>query len=174
MITHFVHQSADGFIEGPNGEFDWPLMGPEMSDHSLELSGQADTLLYGRRVWDMMSFFWPQAEQLDQSEHTLRYAPIWRESPKAVVSRTLTEAGWNTRVFNDPADLPDERMILFGGSALAASLTERDMIDEYLIFVHPVVLGGGKPVFSHPKRFDLELAESKVFDGRVVMLRYQR
>ncbi len=65
-------------------------------------------------------------------------------------------------------------MILFGGSALAASLTERDMIDEYLIFVHPVVLGGGKPVFQHPKRFDLKLVESKVFDETVVMLRYQR
>ncbi|MFB9909361.1 dihydrofolate reductase family protein [Allokutzneria oryzae] len=176
-IVHFVHQSADGFIEGPNGEFDWPTMGPELSAYSRSLSESADAFLYGRVVWEMMSSFWPKAEEHSTDEHDLAFAPLWREAPKVVVSRTLTAADWNTRVVSDVAELSalDQELVLFGGSELAASLTEHDLVDEYQIFVHPVVLGGGKPVFKDPgKRFDLRLAESRVFDSNVVLLRYQR
>ncbi|SDN50946.1 dihydrofolate reductase family protein [Allokutzneria albata] len=176
-IIHFVHQSADGFIHGPNGEFDWPSMGPELSAHSQGLSDSADAFLYGRVVWDLMSSYWPKAEEYSTHEHDLAFAPVWREKPKVVVSRTLTEAGWNTRVVGDVADLADIEgtLVLFGGSDLAASLTERDMIDEYQVFVHPVVLGGGKPAFREPgKRFAMKLAESRVLDTEVVLLRYRR
>ncbi|MCP3800872.1 dihydrofolate reductase family protein [Allokutzneria sp. A3M-2-11 16] len=176
-IVHFVHQSADGFIHGPNGEFDWPMMGPELSAYSQSLTNSADAFLYGRVVWELMSSYWPKAEEYSTHEHDLAFAPVWRETPKVVVSRTLTEAGWNTRIVGDVAELADlgQKLVLFGGSDLAASLTERDMIDEYQVFVHPVVLGGGKPVFRDPgKRFSLKLAESRVFDAGVVLLRYQR
>ncbi|GAA4016938.1 dihydrofolate reductase family protein [Allokutzneria multivorans] len=176
-IVHFVHQSADGFIHGPNGEFDWPVMGPELSAHSEGLSNSAEAFLYGRVVWELMSSYWPKAEEYSDHEHDLAFAPIWRDKPKVVVSRTLTAAEWNTRVVGDVAELAGlgQDMVLFGGSDLAASLTERDLIDEYQVFVHPVVLGGGKPVFRDPgKRFALRLVESRVFDSQVVLLRYQR
>lgn len=175
MITHFVHQSVDGFIEGPNGEFDWPVMGPELSACSHELSDRADAFLYGRKVWDMMSSFWPKAEEMSDHPHDLKFAPVWRERAKVVVSRTLTEAGWNTRIVNSPDQLGDENLVLFGGAELAASLTEQGLIDEYWIFVHPVVLGGGKPSFLDPTaRVKLRLVESQVFDGQVVLLKYRR
>ena len=172
MITHFVHQSVDGFIEGPNGEFDWPLMGPELSAYSHELTESADVFLYGRKVWEMMSWFWPKAEEMSQDPHDLRFAPIWRKYPKVVVSRTLTEAGWNAEVVRSPEELPDKNMVLFGGSALAAALTERNMIDEYQVFVHPVALGGGKPTFPDPVKLDL--VETRTLDGQVVLLKYRR
>jgi dihydrofolate reductase len=177
MIRHFVHQSVDGFIEGPNGEFDWPSMGPELSEYAQSLNDSADAFLYGRVVWEMMAGFWPWAEQLSDDAHDASFAPVWRAKPKVVVSRTLTEAEWNTRVLASVEELADmeDNLTLFGGSELAASLTERGLIDEYYIFVHPVVLGGGKPVFKDPgRRLDLRLTESVAFDGQVVLLRYQR
>ncbi|MGK5638345.1 dihydrofolate reductase family protein [Streptomyces sp. URMC 126] len=181
-ITHFVHQSLDGFIEGPNGEFDWPRMDGELSAYSQELTGGADIFLYGRVVWDMMSGYWPRAEEHSTDAHDLAFAPVWREASKVVVSSTLTEADWNTRVIGDNVveeltALKDggAHLLLFGGSTLAGYLTEHGLIDEYQVFVHPVVLGGGKPVFASPRqRFDLTLAEARTFDSQVVLLRYER
>ena len=176
MIRHFVHQSVDGFIEGPNGEFDWPLMGPELSAYAQSLN-DSDAFLYGRVVWEMMAGFWPRAEEMSDDPHDVAFAPVWRDKPKVVVSRTLTEAEWNTSVLKSVDELAalDQDLTLFGGSELAASLTERGLIDEYYVFVHPVVLGGGKPTFKDPgKRLDLRLTESGTFDGQVVLLRYQR
>ncbi|WP_067181896.1 dihydrofolate reductase family protein [Microtetraspora niveoalba] len=181
-LIHFVHQSLDGFIEGPNGEFDWPLMGPELSAYSQELSGGGKTFLYGRVVWEMMSNFWPRAEQYSTHEHVLAYAPIWREASKVVVSRTLEEAGWNTRIIRENAvkeltalKESGATLLLFGGSELASHLSEHGVIDEYQVFVHPVVLGGGRPVFKEGiPRAGLELVESRVFDDQVVLLRHRR
>lgn len=153
MITNLVHQSVDGFICGPNGEFDWPVFGAEMSS------------------------CWPTADEHSTHPHDLESAKKWPEKPEVVVSTTLTAADWGTRVVAspaEPADVPGDK-IMFGGSSLAASLTERDMIDEYLIFVHPVVLGGGKTTFANPAgRVNLDLLESRVLDAEVVLLRYQR
>ncbi|CAM5667300.1 hypothetical protein SSPIM334S_07250 [Streptomyces spiroverticillatus] len=99
-----------------------------------------------------------------------------------MVSTTLEKADWNTRVIN--TDVIKEltalknsgaRLLLFGGSSLAAHLTEHGLIGEYQIFVHPVVLGGGTPVFRTPQqRIHLTLAETRTFDSRVVLLRHTR
>ena len=99
-----------------------------------------------------------------------------------MVSRTLEKADWNTRVIGE--NVVEEltalkesgtTLLLFGGSALAAHLTEHGVIDEYRIFVHPVILGGGKPVFQKQRhRVGLELVESRTFDSQVVMLRHRR
>ncbi|MFC4017622.1 dihydrofolate reductase family protein [Micromonospora sp. GCM10011542] len=182
-VVYYVHQSVDGFIEGPNGEFDWPVMGPELSAYSFGLNDRADAFVYGRKVWELMSYYWPQAESMSDDPHDLRFAPIWRAKPKIVVSRTLTEAGWNARVVGG-GDLageiaalkrePGKDLLLTGGSNLAGSLTELGLIDEYHLVVHPVVLGGGKPVFFAKDRFDLRLAETRTFDSRSVLLRFHR
>ncbi|MER5863111.1 dihydrofolate reductase family protein [Kitasatospora sp. NPDC002040] len=180
-LIHFVHQSLDGFIEGPKGEFDWPRMGPELSAYSQELTGGDKVFLYGRVVWDMMAGYWPQAEQHSTHEHDLAFAPVWRAAPKVVVSRTLERADWNTRVIgeNVVAELTALKdsgltLLLFGGSELAGYLTEHGLIDEYRVFVHPVALGGGKPAFRPQQhRIGLELVESRVLDGEVVLLRHR-
>ncbi|MEV0292601.1 dihydrofolate reductase family protein [Nocardia sp. NPDC050710] len=178
-IIHIVHQSLDGYIEGPNGEFDWPVMDSEMSEETNALAENADAFLYGRVVWEMMSYFWPRAEELSTHPHDLAFAPIWRAKPKLVVSRTLPAADWNATVVSDPDNLAelkrDRTLLLFGGSELASELTRRGLIDEYLVYVHPVLLGGGKPVFSDVKlRAALRLVESRVYGGQVVLLRHER
>jgi dihydrofolate reductase len=182
-LVYQVHVSLDGCVEGPHGEFDWPLMGPELSAHAKTLTDRSAVFAYGRRVWEMMASFWPTAESLSDDPHDLAFAPVWREMPKVVFSRTLVEAGWHTRVLGgglaeEVASLKaahEKDILLLGGATLPAELGRQGLIDEYQVFVHPVVLGGDKRPFAvDADRLELELAESRVFDGRVVLLRYRR
>ncbi|WP_248960040.1 dihydrofolate reductase family protein [Sphaerisporangium perillae] len=182
-IIHWVHASIDGCIEGPNGEFDWPVLGPELSAYSQSLNDRVDTFLYGRVVWEMMSGFWPHAESMSDDEHDLAFAPIWRKTPKIVFSRTLEKADWDTRVIGGNIaeevtalkQAPGKDLLLTGGSSLAAALTGLGLIDEYHIVVHPVVLGGGKPLFPAAKdRLAMRLVDSRTFDSRTALLRYER
>ncbi|RSM78474.1 deaminase [Amycolatopsis sp. WAC 01375] len=180
-LVYAVHTSLDGRIEGPDGEFDWAEMGPELSAHSQELVDRADTFAYGRRVWDMMSSYWPQAEEISDHPHDLRFAPIWRQTPKIVFSRTLEKADWNTEIV--AGDLtecvtglkarPGKDLLLMGGAELATALADRGLIDEFHVIVHPVVLGGGKQVFAGGVRTDLRLTGTRTFDGRSVLLTYE-
>ncbi|GIG56242.1 deaminase [Longispora fulva] len=182
-LKYFVHSSVDGHIEGPNGEFDWPELGPELSAYSFVLGDSVDTFLYGRKVWEMMAGFWPHAESMSDDPHDLRFAPIWRRTPKIVFSRTLASAEHAARVIGgDLAEQvgalkaePGGDLLLTGGSELAGALTALGLIDEYHVVVHPVLLGGGKPLFVEQKdRTALELVESRPLDGRTVLLRYRR
>ncbi|MBB4907488.1 dihydrofolate reductase family protein [Actinophytocola algeriensis] len=180
-VVYWVHTSVDGFIAGPNGEFDWPAMGPELSAYSDTLHERADTFLYGRVVWELMASYWPTADQISDHPHNLSFAKVWRRMPKVVFSTTLTELSWNARVATDVEQevralkaQPGKDMVLTGGARLAGALAEHDLIDEYQIVVHPVVLGGGKQVFPFAERFDLWLADTRTFDGRSVLLSYHR
>jgi dihydrofolate reductase len=180
-VIYWVHTSVDGYIAGPNGEFDWPELTPELSEYSDEMSDRVGVFLYGRVVWDLMSSYWPTADQVSDHPHSVRFAPIWRATPKVVFSRTLTEAGWNSRVTADVGDTvralkaeSGKDMMLTGGAGAAAELARLDLIDEYQIVVHPVVLGGGKRVLPVSERVDLRLAETRGFDNRAVLLSYVR
>ncbi len=182
-IIYWVHISVDGHISGPNGEFDWPAMTDELSAYSHAMTEHVDTFLYGRVVWEMMSSYWPAIDETAEHAHDRHFAPIWRDMPKVVVSRTLKTAGWNTRVISDRLEeqigelknRPGKDILLTGGAGLAASLTELGLIDEYQIVVHPVVLGGGPRAFPEGKeRLNFTLVESRTFDSRVVLMRYTR
>jgi dihydrofolate reductase len=181
-LIYWIHSSVDGYINGPQGEFDWPVMSDELAAYSDAMNEGVDTLMYGRKVWELMSSFWPNAEQIDDSPHTLKFAPFWRAAPKVIVSRTIETTDWNSRVISgnvaeEVAALkaqPGKDILLTGGSDLAASLTEHGLIDDYRIVVHPVVLGGGAPLFLPPKdRINLRLVDSRTFDSRAVLLRYE-
>lgn len=181
-IIQWVMASADGYIDGPNGEFDWAALSPQLGEYSDLLHERADTFLFGRGVWEMMASYWPHVESMSDDEHDLKFAPIWRETPKIVFSRTLEKADWNTRVIGDNlaeevAALkrqPGKDMLLSGGSRLPAALTALGLIDEYHISVHPVVLGGGKPLFrEQEQRVNLQLVDAQTVDSGVVILHYQ-
>jgi dihydrofolate reductase len=180
-IIYWVHTSVDGFVNGPNGEFDWAVMGPELSAYSDGLNRRVDTLLYGRPVWEMMVGFWPTVEPTVPDAHLATFAPFWRATPKIVFSHDYPGDDWADRVIR--GDLraevtalkqqPGEDLLLTGGAGLAAALTELGLIDEYHIAVHPVVLGGGRPVFAEPKhRLRLRTGESRLLDGRIVVTDY--
>jgi dihydrofolate reductase len=181
-LIYWIHTSVDGYINGPRGEFDWPVMSDELAAYSDAMDEGVGTLIYGRKVWELMSSFWPNAEQIDDSPHTRKFAPFWRATPKVIVSRTIETTAWNSRVIRENVaeevaalkQRPGKDILLTGGSILAASLTEHGLIDDYRIVVHPVVLGGGTPLFLPAKdRIELRLVESRTFDARAVLLRYQ-
>lgn len=177
-IMYYVHQSLDGFIEGPNGEFDWAELGPELGEYSMGLTERADTFLYGRKVWELMSSYWPNAEAMNPDEHAVAFAPVWRTTPKVVLSTTLESADWGTRIVRTAEEIraikdqPGKDILLTGSASVAAALTELGLLDEHHVIVHPVILGGGKPVYQPTGRRTLRLAETRAFDGRAVLLRH--
>ncbi|MGC4890394.1 dihydrofolate reductase family protein [Micromonospora sp. DT227] len=182
-VIYWVHQSVDGFVEGPNGEFDWPAMGDELSAYSLELAGRAGAFGYGRRVWELMAGYWPQVESISDHPHDLAFAPIWRRTPKVVVSRTLAAADHGARVIGGgdlAAELAEVRagldgdLLVTGGTGAAAALAALGLVDEYQVIVHPVLLGGGKRLLPGLDRQALRLVATRGFDGRSVLLRYER
>jgi dihydrofolate reductase len=181
-IIYWVHTSVDGFIDGPDGAFDWPVMGPELSAYSESLDRRVDTLLFGRPVWQMMVGFWPEAETISDDPHVAAFAPFWRATPKIVFSRSYPGDDWSDRVIR--GDLraevtalkaqPGRDLLLTGGANLAAALTGLGLVDEYHIAVHPVVLGGGRKLFAEPKqRLNLRTGRSRLLDDRVVVTSYQ-
>lgn len=180
-IIYWVHASIDGFIDGPNGEFDWPTMGPELSAYSEALDRRVDTLLFGRRVWEMMVGFWPRAESISDDPHVAAFAPFWRATPKIVFSRSHPGDEWTDRVIKDDVhaqvsalkSAPGADLLLTGGADLAASLTALGLIDEYHIAVHPVALGGGRKLFAQPEhRVNLRTVDTRLLDGGVVVTHY--
>ncbi|HYN95910.1 MAG TPA: dihydrofolate reductase family protein [Pilimelia sp.] len=175
--------SLDGFVEGPNGELDWHLVDDELHGHFNDQLRGMSAFLEGRVNHEMMAAFWPTADADPASSPPMvEFAGIWRDMPKIVFSRTLTRAAWNATVVHDvvPEDIralkaqPGGDMAL-GGADLAATFMRHDLIDEYRLYVHPVVLGRGRPLFRWPDgRFPVELAETRAFGNGVVLLRYRR
>ncbi|MDG4820623.1 dihydrofolate reductase family protein [Asanoa sp. WMMD1127] len=179
-IIYWVHTSVDGFIDGPNGEFDWTAMGPDLSAYADEVHDRVDTFLYGRAVWEMMSGYWPTADKESDHPHDLKFASVWRSTPKIVFSRTLRgPLDWDARLIGSDvasavADLkaePGKDLLLNGGSAIGGLLASLGLLDEIQVIVHPVVLGGGKPLLPID-RFGLDLVETRTFDKRSVLLSY--
>ena len=182
-IVLWMSVSVDGFIEGPNREIDWHLVDDELHNHfNAELSAMGG-FLDGRVTHELMAEFWPTADADPVSPAPIReFARIWREMPKIVYSRTLLRADWNTTIVRDVVveDVlalkaqPGGDLAL-GGADLAAAFMRHDLIDEYRLYVHPVVIGRGKPLFpTSGTRTDLQLLETRAFGNGVVLLRYQR
>jgi dihydrofolate reductase len=179
-LTLWMQMSLDGHAAGPDGAFDWPQVGPELHTHFNDELGSADSFVYGRNVYDGMAYYWPTVEgNPDSSPNHVRYAQIWMPMPKLVLSSTLTDPDYNTRVgtLDDVAALRegDGWHVFFGGPATAAELMGRDLIDEYRLFVHPVALGDGAPLFGGlSERLGLRLTGARTFDDTVVALEYAR
>ncbi len=182
-ISYGLSVSLDGFMEGANGDLSWTAVDPELHQHFNELERATDLLLYGRRLYETMAAYWPTAdEDPAAAPYQAEYARIWRSKPKIVFSRTLEQAGWNSRLVRDDAVAEVRRLkeqpgvaMSVGGAELAVTLMQHDLIDEYRLYVAPTLLGGGKPMFP-PLRapIDLRLAATQTFGSGVVLLRYER
>jgi dihydrofolate reductase len=177
-----MQMSLDGFIEGPKREFDWPVVREELFKYvNDELPGMG-VFLYGRKVYEMMVNFWATADaNPSSSADHVAFARVWKAMPKMVFSKTLERAGWNTAVVRETiaeevAKLkrqPGNDLVLFGGADIASTFAGLGPIDEYRLFVHPVVLGGGKPLFGRSDdRLSLRFFDARTFDPGVVLLRY--
>ena len=175
--------SLDGFMEGPNREIDWHLVDDELHSHFNEQLRAMGAFLDGRVSHELMAEFWPTADEDPASPAPVAaFARIWRDMPKIVFSKTLERADWNTVVVREVVaeeimDLKAEPGgdLALGGADLAATFMRLDLIDEYRLYVHPIVLGDGKPMFPRSDaKVTLRLAETRTFANGVVLLRYER
>ena len=173
--------SLDGYIEGPDREIDWHMVDEELHSHFNEQLRAMGAFLDGRVTYQLMADFWPTADQdPDSSPAMAEFAGIWRDMPKIVYSRTLERAAWNTTVLRDV--VVDDVLALkaqpggdlaLGGANLADSFRRLGLIDEYWIYIHPVLIGRGTPLFKPADtRTPLALVETRTFGNGVVLLRY--
>lgn len=179
-IFAFLVTTVDGYYEGPNEEFDWPVVDEEFNEFSVEQLDEVDTLLFGRVTYQGMAAYWPTSAA---AEYDPRIAARMNSISKIVVSRTLDNAEWaNTRLVKDGvaeelAELKQQQgkdIAIFGSSALTVSLLELGLLDELRIMVNPVALGAGRSVFrTAAERIRFTLLRTRVFDSGNVLLVYQ-
>lgn len=180
-IILMMQVSLDGFMEGPGRDIGWHMVDDELHRHFNDELRTMGGFLDGRVTYELMADFWPTADSDTASSGPMsEFARIWRDMPKIVYSRTLETAGWNTTVVRDV--VVDEVTALkaqpggdlaLGGADLAATFRRLGLIDEYRIYVHPVLIGRGKPLFGPADdTTQLRLDENRAFGNGVVLLRY--
>jgi len=158
--------SLDGFIEGPNGEYDWCFTDQDYG--MTEFLESIDAIVMGRKSYEMMKSF---------------EGPVpWKDKKTFVFSKTLSAVSSDAEILS--GDLfetvvalkaqPGKSIWLFGGASLTASFMNAGLIDEYWLALHPIVLGKGKPLFENiESRKKLLLIDHEVYNTGLISLRYQ-
>jgi dihydrofolate reductase len=166
-----MNQSLDGYVD-----YTAFAPSPALFLHFIEQAGRQTGSVYGRRLYEIMRYW--DDDQTDWGAAERDFAAAWRDSPKWVVSHSLKSVGPNATLVEGDLEKAMRKLkaerdgeIEVGGPVLARSLTELGLIDEYRIYLHPVVLGSGDPYFSGP-RPPLRLVGSERMDGDVIRLSY--
>ena len=174
-----MHVTLDGFVAGLNDEMDWAMASANESLPDVqEFLKSVDTMILGRVTYEGLMPYWTAA--------TGEFADWMNTTPKIVISTTLTKVEWgkwdnasliHEDVLEKVKDLKQQYgkdMIVFGGPTLIQSFTNLGFIDEYWLFVVPVILGEGKPLFEHiDQRKNLQLLEAKTYPTGTLSLHYQ-
>jgi dihydrofolate reductase len=182
-IISFMHISLDGFVAGPNGEMNWIKVDEEIFDHVGERIGEGDTALYGRITYEMMQGYWPTAGQKpNASKHDREHSAWYSKTHKLVLSKTMKGADLtNTTIISDNLSerineikqQGDKEILVFGSPTATHSLIQQNLIDGYWLFVNPIILGQGIPLFVDIKdKIKLKLLTSRQFTSGVTELSY--
>jgi dihydrofolate reductase len=179
-LIYSMTMSLDGYIAAPDGAIGWSVPDEELFRFHTQHVREIGVHLCGRRLYETM-VYWETAEESPLAAEQVEFAQIWKALPKVVFSTTLQSVVGNTRLASDSVGEEVSRLkeqpgkdIAVGGAGLARACMELELIDEYKLFVSPVVLGGGTPYFpTLDEMINLELVETKTFGSRVVYLRYQ-
>jgi dihydrofolate reductase len=182
-IISFMHISLDGFVAGPNGEMDWIKVHQEIFDYVGKRISEGDTALYGRVTYQLMESYWPTAaDKPTATRHDIEHAKWYSKVHKVVLSKTMKNAGLaNTKIISD--NLSDNMLeikqqegkdiLLFGSPAATHSLMQENLIDGYWLFVNPIILGRGIPLFADIKeKTKLQLLTTRQFPCGVTELNY--
>jgi dihydrofolate reductase len=181
-LIYSLGVSLDGFIAGPGGNIDWAAPDEELHRFHNQQTREIGVHLCGRRLYETMVYWETAEENPSAAEYELEFARIWKALPKIVFSKSLEQVEGNARLLRNGAaeevaalkEQPGKDLAV-GGAGLASTLIELGLVDEYRLFVSPVVLGGGTPYFPDlQQRIDLELVETRTFGSRVVYVRYRR
>jgi dihydrofolate reductase len=179
-LLSFMVVTLDGYYEGPEGEFDWPNVDDEFNEFAISQMNDIGTLVFGRATYEGMASYWPTPASLEDDP---AIAARMNSIPKVVFSSTLDSADWenSTLVTGNAAEAiaelkqqPGKDLAMFGSPTLTASLIEQGLVDELRVMVHPILLGGGKSLFSTlHRRMPVELERTTVFRSGNVLLHYR-
>ena len=180
-LIYVANVSLDGYIEDAQGSFEWTAPNDEVFTFITDLVRPAGTYLYGRRLYETMAVWETDPTLAAQSELMADFANVWQAADKIVYSTTLRVVSTaNTRIERrfDPDSVRDmkasaARDLGVGGAALAAHAFKAGLVDECQLFVHPVLVGEGKPAFPRDARIQLELLEERRFGNGVLNSRYR-
>ncbi|MEO8721851.1 MAG: dihydrofolate reductase family protein [Ginsengibacter sp.] len=185
-IISFVHISLDGFVAGLNGEMDWIKVDEEIFDYVGKRIGKGDTALYGRKTFQLMENYWPTAaDKATATRHDIEHSRWYSKAQKVVLSKTMKDADLvNTKIISDnfsdrineikqSRNGGSEDILLFGSPTATHSLMQLNLIDGYWLFVNPIVLGRGIPLFVDIKdKIKLKLLTTRQFTCGVTELNY--
>jgi len=185
-FVYWMNVSLDLRIEaapGENGGGDWARIGEPLHREFNARARDLTLMVQGRVVHEIMEEFWPDARTNDSFPDYLReYGEIWTSKPKVLVSRTRQSAEYNTRILGTDGDAIEQLAALraetdgaigVGGATLATELLRAGLLDELLLFTHPVILGEGRPLFDDPAPLvQLDLLEQATYDQGVTMHRF--
>jgi dihydrofolate reductase len=186
-FVYWMNVSLDFRIEhsrDEQGGGSWMRIGESLHREFNARARAQSMAVEGRTIYETMEGFWPAARDDDALPDYLReYGEIWTSKPKVLVSHTRTSASHNTRVIGGDGDAIEQLATLraetdgdigVGGATLATQLLRASLLDEVLLFTHPVILGGGRPLFDddHQEPIELDLLEQQSFDEGVTMHRY--
>jgi dihydrofolate reductase len=182
-IISFMHVSLDGFVAGPNGEMDWIKVDEELFAHVGKRIKEGDTALYGRVTYQLMESYWPTAaDKPNATRHDIEHSKWYSQVHKVVLSRTMKGADLaNTTIISD--NISDrvneikqgagEDILLFGSPTATHALIQLNLIDGYWLFVNPIILGHGIPLFTDIKhKINLKLLTTHQFSCGVTELGY--
>jgi len=174
--------SLDGFMDRPDRNLEWVTIDEELHTYLNNQEREIGAYLHGRQMYEMMSAYWSTADSVSDQPVEIEYALIWQTIPKIVFSKTLEQVGDNARLVRGDAVAEVTRLkeepgknLGVGGAKLASALIRAGLVDEYQIYVQPVILGAGTPMFPvMDEAIKLRLVETHTFSSGVVYLRYLR
>jgi dihydrofolate reductase len=180
-LIYAMNTSLDGYINDEEGKFDWSEPDEELHRFFNELERPLGTHLYGRRLYETMSYWQDPGDLTEQPDYIRDFAEIWRNTDNVVYSRTLDSASTpRTRIERelDPAAVrrmkeSAEPDLSVGGPGLAADALRAGLVDELHQVLHPIVVGGGTPWLPAGLRLELELLDERRFAGGAVHLHYR-
>ncbi len=182
-IIAFMHVSLDGFVAGPNGEMNWIKVDEEIFDFVGKRISQGDTALYGRVTYQMMENYWPTAaDKPNATKHDIEHSKWYANVHKVVLSKKMNKADLsNTTVIsemlsakiNEIKQQTGNDILVFGSPTATHSLMQENLIDGYWLFVNPIILGQGIPLFAEIKdKIKLKLLTTHQFTNGVTELNY--
>src|ERR1039457_3757383 len=172
--------SLDGYIKGTDGDLSWTFPNEEQHKYFNDQETMIDSHFYGRGLYDIMASYWGTADENQIAPKVEKeYARILKDMKKIVISKTLNEVRWNSQLIRDniaeevnKLKLQPGRDMSVGGAGLASTFMKLGLVDEYCLYIHPIILGSGKPMFQNLNgKIQLKLIETHTFGSGVILLK---